>query len=267
MPAVVLAHGFGLVREARLDAYAERFAAAGLAALVFDYRHFGASAGDPRQLLDIGRQLTDWRAAIAFVRTLPGVDAERVALWGTSFSGGHVAALAAADRRIAAVISQVPYSGVGGRGGRPKVGFLTRMLLAAGHDELRGRLGCLPATIPMVAEPGEFGAFVRPGAVEQIQALLPAEHSWENRYSPRVSLRLPRYRPFDTAARVRCPWLLMVAGEDDITPADQAAALASKAPELELHRYPIGHFDIYTGQWFDRAVGVQADFLHRHLLS
>src|SRR3954468_16610609 len=72
-PCVVLAHGFGGTREVRLDAYAERFAAAGVAALVFDYRHFGASGGRPRQLLDIGRQLADWRAAIAFARALPEV--------------------------------------------------------------------------------------------------------------------------------------------------------------------------------------------------
>ena len=85
---VVMAHGWTGVREQRLGAYAERFAAAGLAALVFDYRHFGASEGEPRQLLDIKRQLADWRAAVEFARRLPGI--ERVALWGSSFSGGHV---------------------------------------------------------------------------------------------------------------------------------------------------------------------------------
>ena len=96
---VVLAHGFGGVKEARLDAYAERFAAAGYAALVFDYRHHGDSGGEPRLLIDIGRQHEDWRAAIAHARGLDGVDANRIAAWGTSFSGGHVVELAAADQR------------------------------------------------------------------------------------------------------------------------------------------------------------------------
>src|ERR1035441_8186503 len=104
-----MAHGWTGVREQRLDAYAERFAAAGLAALVFDYRHFGASGGEPRQLLDIGRQLADWRAAIAYVRGLEGIDPERIALWGSSFSGGHVIELAARDHRIAAVVAQMPF--------------------------------------------------------------------------------------------------------------------------------------------------------------
>ena len=74
VPCVILAHGFSAVRDQRLDAFAERFAAAGLAALVFDYRHFGDSDGEPRQLVDLARQLDDWRAAIAFARSLDGVD-------------------------------------------------------------------------------------------------------------------------------------------------------------------------------------------------
>src|SRR5206468_5312028 len=109
-PIVVLAHGFGALREARLWAYAERFAAAGMAALVFDYRHFGASGGEPRQLLDVSRQLADWAAAVAFARGLDGVDAERVALWGTSLSAGHVVSTAADDPRVAAVVAQVPFA-------------------------------------------------------------------------------------------------------------------------------------------------------------
>jgi pimeloyl-ACP methyl ester carboxylesterase len=98
-------------RRWRLDIYAERFAAAGLAALVFDYRNFGASEGEPRQLLDIGMQQEDWLAAIARARGLDKVDPERIALWGTSHSGGHAVALAAREPRIAAaVVAQVPFA-------------------------------------------------------------------------------------------------------------------------------------------------------------
>ena len=104
VPCVVMAHGFTATRGDRLPAYAERFAAAGLAVLLFDYRHFGDSTGAPRQLLDIGRQQADYRAAVAFARTLEGIDAQRIALFGTSFSGGHVVAVAAKDPSIAAVV-------------------------------------------------------------------------------------------------------------------------------------------------------------------
>src|ERR1044072_717076 len=106
-PVVVMAHGRGAVKEMRLDAFAERFAAAGFAALVFDYRHFGDSTGQPRQLVDIGRQHADWQAAVAHARSLAGVDPDRIALWGSSFSGGHVVWVAARDPRVAAVVSQV----------------------------------------------------------------------------------------------------------------------------------------------------------------
>src|ERR1035438_3061751 len=76
-PIVVLAHGFAAFRDLRLDAYAERFAQAGYAALVFDYRHWGASEGEPQRVLDIGRQHADWRAAVAYARSLGGVDTAR----------------------------------------------------------------------------------------------------------------------------------------------------------------------------------------------
>ena len=92
---VVMGHGLSAVRDQRLPAYAERFAAAGLAALLFDYRHFGASGGEPRQLFDIQRQLEDWRTAIAYARGLDGI--ERVGLFGSSFGGGHVLEIAAED--------------------------------------------------------------------------------------------------------------------------------------------------------------------------
>jgi fermentation-respiration switch protein FrsA (DUF1100 family) len=106
LPLVVMAHGFSATRELRLDAYAQRFAEAGLAVLLFDYRHFGASAGEPRQLVDIKKQHQDYQAALAYVRGLDWVDDQRLALFGSSFSGGHVLAVAAGDGRVAAVVSQ-----------------------------------------------------------------------------------------------------------------------------------------------------------------
>src|SRR5689334_24406599 len=94
-PVVVMGHGLGGVKEMRLDAFAERFTAAGYVCLVFDYRHFGASSGEPRQLLDIDEQLRDWRCAVEYTRTLQGVDPDRVVVWGTSFGGGHAVVIAA----------------------------------------------------------------------------------------------------------------------------------------------------------------------------
>ena len=84
-PVLVMGHGLGAIKEMRLAAFAERFQAEGYACLVFDYRYFGQSGGDPRELLSIPRQREDWRAAVAFARTLPEVDPDSVVAWGTSF--------------------------------------------------------------------------------------------------------------------------------------------------------------------------------------
>src|ERR1700757_604887 len=108
-PLVIMGHGIGGVREMRVDAYAERFAAADLGVLVFDYRYLGASGGQPRQLVSIKRQLEDWASAIAFARRIPWVDPSRIALWGSSFGGGHVLAAAAKDGAVAAAVSQCPF--------------------------------------------------------------------------------------------------------------------------------------------------------------
>lgn len=265
-PLVILAHGFGMTREAGLAAYAERFAAAGIAALVFDYRHFGASGGRPRELLEIGRQLDDWRAAIAYARGLAWADPERIALWGTSFSGGHVVAVAAEDERIATVVSQAPFSGTGERQGPPRPAFMARLIFAAVRDELASRLGRGPAYLPVTDAPGEPCLFEVPPADDPLAALLPeGGHGWRNRFTPRVILRLRGYRPFERVGRIRRPWLLCVCDRDSVTPAQRAVERAMPSSGLVLRRYPIEHFQIYSGEWFERAAAEQAEFLCEQL--
>jgi len=266
IPCVILAHGFAGVREARLGAYAERFAEAGLAALVFDYRHFGASTGEPRQLLDIGRQQDDWRAAIAYARALPGIDADRIALWGTSFSGGHVAVVAAGDPRIAAVVSQAPFvDGLAALGAAGPVN-LARMTAAGLRDEGRRLRGGAPFPIAAVGPPGSVAAMTSPDAEPGYRALFaPGEH-FRNEVAARICLRIASYRPISSAANVRCPWLISVCDDDAITPPKPAARAARKGPRAELRRYAgAGHFDIYVGELFERAVADQTEFLTRSL--
>ncbi|MCA1680489.1 MAG: alpha/beta fold hydrolase [Actinobacteria bacterium] len=266
-PCVVMAHGFGGVREARLDAYAERFAAAGLAVLVFDYRHFGASEGQPRQLLDIKLQLADWAAAIAYVRALEGVDAERVALWGTSFSGGHVIETAARDHRVAAVIAQAPF--VDGLATLRAAGPLQALKLTREGliDELRRFGGGEPHLIKTGGPPGSAAAMTSPDADSGYRALIPARSSWRDEISARVLLRLGLYRPIRVAAWVQCPLLICVCDDDAINPPGPALATAARAPQGEVRRYPGGHFTIYLGEPFEHAVAEQADFLTTHLLA
>ena len=109
-PIVVLGHGLGAVREMRLDAFCERFAAAGIATLAFTYRYFGDSGGRPRQLMSVKRQLADWDAALDFVKGCADVDGRRVAVWGSSFGGGHAITVASRHPELLAAISQCPFT-------------------------------------------------------------------------------------------------------------------------------------------------------------
>ena len=262
---VLMAHGWTGVREQRLDAYAERFAAAGLAVLVFDYRHFGASGGEPRQLLDIGRQLADWRAAIAYVRGLEGIDPERIALWGSSFSGGHVIELAARDHRIAAVVAQMPFVDGAANLLRLGPGHVLRLTVEGLRDQAGALAGRPPHMVPSVGPPGSTAVMNSPDAEPGFRALNPAGLEWRNEAAARVALRVGAYRPISKAARVRCPILFALAEDDVVTPPDLAAKAAQRAPRAEIRHYPGGHFDPYVGELFARVVSDETEFLLRNL--
>ena len=263
LPCVVMAHGFGAVRKGRLDAYAERFAAAGHAVLVFDYRHFGDSGGEPRQLLDIGRQHDDWRAAVAFARSLAEVDPEQIVLWGTSLSGGHVMVVAAEDARLAGAISQAPF--VDGMWALRAAGpaNMARMTMPGLRDEAARLRGREAVTLPIVAPPGKLGAMTSPDADPGYRAMFEPGDPWVNEVAARVVLRIGLYRPARLAGQIACPWLVQVMDDDAVTPAKPSIAAAARAPWAQLLRYDGGHFDIYRGEAFERAVADQVAFLRR----
>lgn len=266
-PGVVLAHGFGGVRAARLWAFAERFRDAGIAALVFDYRHFGDSEGEPRQLLSIPRQLADWRAAVEFMRGLNGVDPERVAIWGTSYSGGHVVRVAAEDPAIAAVVSQAPFTDgpTALRAAGPVE--VARLTVAGLLDGLAALTGGEPHRIPVVAPPGSGGAITQPGSLEGYRSLFDDPAEFRNEVCARALLTLGAYAPGRAAGRVRCPMLVCIVAADAVTPPEPARRMAERAPAGELIDYGEGwnHFDIYTGELFEQAVADQTAFLVRTL--
>lgn len=152
LPIVVMAHGLSGTRRDRLGAFAERFAAAGLFALVFDHRGFGDSGGAP-DLFHPARQLEDWQAAIDFARALPGVDADRVATFGSSMGGGNALAAAANDERVAVAISQVPFLDLPRQAHRSSPRVSARMMLAAVRNDY----------LPAVGSPQEPAFINAPG--------------------------------------------------------------------------------------------------------
>jgi pimeloyl-ACP methyl ester carboxylesterase len=268
-PCVVMAHGFGATRNAGLEPYARRFSAMGLDALIFDYRHFGESDGEPRQLLSIRRQLDDWMAAVAFARTLEGVDPARIVLFGTSFSGGHVVEVAARDGSVAAVISQCPMmdglAAIKNLFSYAGTGALFRMTWAGVRDLFRSFVGLKPLMMPIVAQPGNLAAMSTPDAVPGYMAIVPPD--FRNEVCARIALTVGIYRPGLKADRLPCPILIQITEKDSVAPPQAAETTARRAGgRATVRRYPIGHFDIYVGEDFERSVTDQVEFLTRVLV-
>jgi alpha-beta hydrolase superfamily lysophospholipase len=256
-PVVVMAHGLSGTRRDRLGPFAERFAAAGFAALVFDHRGFGDSGGEP-DLFDPSMQLQDWREAIGFARLLPGVDGNRVVTFGSSMGGGNALAAAAEDRRVAAAISQVPFLDIVRQAHRSSPRVTALMLAAA----VRG------SHLPAVGRPDQAALINAPGGEEGWRRVVAIgeDSRWRNRVSSRWLLGRP-YRPARHARNLHCPWLVCVGEADRVARPGPAVAAARRAPHGELRTYPgVDHFDVYDGAEHEALVADQLDFLRRHLL-
>jgi fermentation-respiration switch protein FrsA (DUF1100 family) len=272
LPCVVMGHGGSATKRLGLPAYARTFASEGIAVLAFDYRNFGSSGGQPRQVIDVEQQREDYRSAVRFVRHHDGIDPDRVALWGTSLSGGHVLAVAADDPNLAAVVAQVPMidGWHRGRGLRARLNWeitwrTAQFTAAALYDVLGARLGRPPYTVPVVAEPGHIAVFTEPEAQTAFAALGGEATGWRNALAPRMIFRLPRYRE-GTAERLRMPVLMCLADHDQQASTRFAAHIASLMPDVEIHHYPVGHFEVYLGAVRDEISATQVGFLKRHLL-
>ncbi len=263
-PVMVMAHGLGGTREMRLDAYAERFRAAGYACLVFDYRYFGASGGEPRQLLDIESQLQDWASAIDHARSRSDVDTSRIVLWGSSFGGGHVIVAAARDQKVAAVISQCPFTD-GIASGLASNTWTSAKLSGRALGDLAGSvIGRPPLMVNTAGRPGTTALMTSPDSYDGYLALAPdADETFHNRVAARVALQIVRHRPGRRAKNVRCPILFVVCETDSVAPATATLRYARTAPHGEIKTYDAGHFEIYLGEAFERVVGDQIEFLTR----
>lgn len=254
-PLIVMAHGLSGTRRDRLGPFAGRFAAAGVAALVFDHRGFGDSGGEP-DLFDPRRQQEDWHAAIAFARSLPGIDPERIATFGSSMGGGNALAAAAGDPRVAAAISQVPFLDLGQAHRSPLLVRL-RMLFAA----------ALGRHLPAVGQPDEAAFINAPRSEEGWRRVVAMgeDSRWRNRVSSRWLLR-SQFRTSQHAAGLHCPWLVCVGEADRVARPAAAIAAAQRAPQGELRTYPgVDHFDVYDGPAHEALLADQLAFLRAHL--
>jgi uncharacterized protein len=264
-PVVVMAHGIGGVKAAGLAPFAERFADSGFAALVFDYRHWGASTGEPRQLLSVGRQLADYRTALVWARAHDQLDATRIFVWGTSFAGMHIVELAASEPELAGAIAQCPL--VDGLAGVTKIP-LPRALRLTAHalaDLIGSTVGRPPHYLQVSVPPGHFGLIATEDAMTGLDRLDPGDGSWPNDITARSVLDVTMHRPVRRASRARCPLLMVVAENDTMAPTAPAVAVSSRAPRGELYRSRGGHYDVYAGGLdHENVLRVETEFLRRH---
>jgi fermentation-respiration switch protein FrsA (DUF1100 family) len=269
VPTIVMAHGFSAVKEMYLDRFAEAFAAAGLASVVFDNRNFGASDGEPRQEIDPWQQVSDYRDAISYALTLAETDPDRIGVWGTSYSGAHVLVLGAIDRRIKCVAAQVPLiSGYRNARRLIRADMIASVLAMCAEDRLKRYQGGAPALLPVVSEdPAGPAALPTPDSWQWFTATGRARApSWRNEVTLRSVELFMAYEPGAYIELISpTPLLLVVALGDHLTVADEALAAYERARQpKKLAMLKGGHFDAYVAD-FDAASGAARDWFAQHL--
>ena len=263
-PCVVMAHGLGGTKDSGLEPYAERFAAAGADVVLFDYRGFGLSEGHPRQVVDHRRHREDYHAAVAHARALPGVDPDRIVLWGTSNSGGHVIAVAAEDPLIAGVMSQgaamdgaAAVLNVWSYGGPRQ---LLRLTAHAAIDIVWSLLNRRPHHVQLAGEPESLAAMSADDSLPGYSAIWGP--SFVNQMAARGLLLYLLNRPVTRAKRLRMPVHLVIANHDSIAPTSGMEKVAKRVRgPVRVERLDVGHFDIYLGDPFEQTVKAQTEFI------
>lgn len=279
-PLVLLGPGLAATKEIFLERFAWRFAEAGFAALAFDYRTFGGSSGRPRHWVDPFRHAQDYDSALDYARdVLAGegvVDPSRIALWGSSFSGGTVLEVAARRPEIAAVIAQAPYLAASELQ-RPAAREMARYGFWIALDRLRRAFGIdRPVYAPVFGRPGELafarsrenpsvdGSFHPETAPFWREAAGATRGGWANAMLVRFLPDFDAFDPLSALARIDRPVLLVAATDDDLTPA-AGVREAAKSAGAQLAELDCGHFALYGGDVLERNARAQIAFLGRAL--
>lgn len=265
-PVVVLVHGGGATHAMMLDQYEHAFANAGLAVLAFDFRHLGESGGEPRQLVDRRRYAEDVDAALVFARSLPELDAGRIALWGTSFGASHVLAAAARQHGLRAAVVQCPVFSGRAVVSRAGIRHLLRLTFPVVSDLTRAALGLSRRYVPLVGRPGELAFVNQPGALEGWRSVMPAGYEFDNRITAASGLDMLFYNAASAAPRVRCPLLVCACDRESLIDPAIAEKVADTAPNAVVEHYDADHFTVYHPPAVEKILTDQIAFLTAHLL-
>jgi len=264
-PCVLMGHGFAAQRDFGLEPFARNLVEAGAAVFRFDHRGFARSEGLPRQWVSPRRHLQDWHCALSHVRQLAQVDSRRIGLWGTSFSGGHVLVVAAQDRRVRAVSSQVPFvSGVSALRNM-SLGQILRLSLAGLRDLFQSISGGPAYRLPVIGKPGEAALLNTAECEPGFWALVPEDSAWENATPARIALTVAMYSPMRFAGDIACPVLMVAGSQDSLIPLRAVQRTADKIPDCRLEILECNHFAPYQGEWLRDTLDLQRNFFHTEL--
>jgi dienelactone hydrolase len=265
VPCVVMAHGISLTRHDGSDRYAEILSVAGTAVLVYDHRYLGDSEGEPRQLVQLSRQVRDRRAAIEFARRIDGVDPERIVVWGYSFGGGSAVVAAVADPRVAGTILAFPFlDGMARAAAELKSNPRN---LAWFEVQAMKRLVRRSDLIPVTAEPSGRALMVFPGEAHGFASLVSSDSPWRNEVRAAPLVIEGMSRPITKARRLHCPVLIQMGERDISAPRGPIEKFARRAPLAELRRYDLDHWQPFEAANVAKVAGDQADWLLRKVVA
>lgn len=259
-----MAHGLGSTRDIRLNEYAFKFAQAGFSCFIFDYRNNGDSKGEKRYRINVKEQLEDWRSAVYFVKTLDSTDTDNIFLFGTSFSGGHIITLASESSEYRGVIAQCPYTD--GAASISAVPFITQIKLFAVFCA-----GCLikpfgrETMVRHAGKPGKTALMTDKRYEYYLDMMTRDSVTFKNTTPVFTILEFLKYSPGKNAGKIKIPILYGICETDTVAPAKKSVKYAEKSEKATIKYYPRGHFDVYDGENFQRAIKDYIEFFKSHV--
>lgn len=277
VPLVIMAGGWCYTKEIVMPHYAKFFRDIGCATLLFDYRCFGESTGSPRQHINPWDQVEDYRNALTFAESLPGIDHKRTGIWGISYSGGHVLVVAGLDARPAFAISTIPvvdgFQTMRRCHGETRFVKLNALIDEDRRRRFKGEPSAYMGMSPESLDTPELTSWPFPhvfAGFKAIQATEAPRHEHRNTIHSTELLLQYVVKPY--AQRItETPVMMTLAHADNITSADLEVeafnAIASPIKHFASVR-GVDHMSLYTNRDHLAKVGkVQATWLKALLSS
>jgi len=262
-PIILMAPEFASLRHFKLAQFAKRFARAGYAVVLFDYRYWGGSTGRPRELVSIDEQIEDWKTMISHLMGRKSIDINQIILWGSGLSAGYVLHLASVLKNIKAVIAQVPFVDGTEYAKVYPIQYMTKALKISTKDYMGAKIALASKQIPVV-EPSGLSIFPAHDYYEGYLSILNLDAFWSGEIPARVFFSLLKFRPILDVQKIQIPTLIIAAKNDSLMPIEAVRETATNlAFFAEYQEWDMHHFDIYHGKYFEKAILTQLDFLSK----